>query len=237
MPHRKHRGPATDRAEQCRGGATGAAQGGGAIRGIGEKFGANPVTGTGSLSIPIPASPGRDGFGPSLTLTYDSGSGNGPFGFGWTLRLASITRRTDRGLPRYRDAAESDVFILADTEDLVPVLTDAGTRFEDRASAPATSSIVTGPAGGPVRADRTVDSAQRRRCALALVFPRQRADDLRPRRPLTHPRPGRQAPHLLLVGERDPRRQGQRNPVRLRRRERRRGPARTGARTQPRRPR
>ncbi|OOK81773.1 virulence plasmid 65kDa B family protein [Mycobacterium kansasii] len=120
-------------------------KGGGAIRGIGEKFGANPVTGTGSLSIPIPASPGRDGFGPSLTLTYDSGSGNGPFGFGWTLRLASITRRTDRGLPRYRDAAESDVFILADTEDLVPVLTDAGTRFEDRASAPATSSIVTGP--------------------------------------------------------------------------------------------
>ncbi|OOK83049.1 virulence plasmid 65kDa B family protein [Mycobacterium kansasii] len=59
---------------------------------------------------------------------------------------------------------------------------------------------------------------------MALVFPRQRADDLRPRRPLTHPRPGRQAPHLLLVGERDPRRQGQRNPVRLRRRERRRVP-------------
>ncbi|ARG55434.1 SpvB/TcaC N-terminal domain-containing protein [Mycobacterium kansasii] len=111
-------------------------KGGGAIRGIGEKFGANPVTGTGSLSIPIPASPGRDGFGPSLTLTYDSGSGNGPFGFGWTLRLASITRRTDRGLPRYRDAEESDVFVLADTEDLVPVLTDAGARWEDRASAP-----------------------------------------------------------------------------------------------------
>jgi hypothetical protein len=31
-------------------------KGGGAIRGIGEKFAANPVTGTASLTIPIPAS-------------------------------------------------------------------------------------------------------------------------------------------------------------------------------------
>ena len=33
--------------------------GGGAIRGIGEKFAANPVTGTGSLTVPIATSPGR----------------------------------------------------------------------------------------------------------------------------------------------------------------------------------
>ena len=33
-------------------------KGGGAIRGIGEKFAANPVTGTGSLTVPIAASPG-----------------------------------------------------------------------------------------------------------------------------------------------------------------------------------
>ncbi len=43
-------------------------KGGGAIRGIGEKFAANPVTGTGSLSVPIFTSPGRSGFGPSLSL-------------------------------------------------------------------------------------------------------------------------------------------------------------------------
>ena len=55
-------------------------KGGGAIRGIGEKFAANPVTGTGSMSVPIATSPGRSGFGPQLNLTYDSGSGNGPFG-------------------------------------------------------------------------------------------------------------------------------------------------------------
>jgi hypothetical protein len=59
-------------------------KGGGAIRGIGEKFAANPVTGTGSLSVPIFVSPGRSGFGPQLSLSYDSGSGNGPFGFGWS---------------------------------------------------------------------------------------------------------------------------------------------------------
>src|SRR5574341_2365667 len=97
-------------------------KGGGAIRGTGEKFGANPVTGTGSLSVPIYTSPGRSGFGPQLSLTYDSGSGNGPFGFGWNLSLPAITRKTDKGLPQYRDAEESDVFLLSGTEDLVPVL-------------------------------------------------------------------------------------------------------------------
>ena len=68
-------------------------KGGGAIRGIGEKFGTNPVNGTASLSVPIYASPGRSGFGPQLSLSYDSGSGNGPFGFGWSLSLPSITRK------------------------------------------------------------------------------------------------------------------------------------------------
>lgn len=94
---------------------------GGAIRGIGEKFAANPVTGTGSMSVPIATSPGRSGFGPQLSLSYDSGAGNGPFGFGWNLSLPSITRKTDKGLPQYLDAVDSDVFILSGAEDLVPV--------------------------------------------------------------------------------------------------------------------
>jgi RHS repeat-associated protein len=97
-------------------------KGGGAIKGIGEKFAANPVTGTGSMTVPIATSPGRSGFGPQLSLSYDSGAGNGPFGFGWSLSLPSITRKTDKGLPRYEDATESDVFILSGAEDLVPVL-------------------------------------------------------------------------------------------------------------------
>jgi len=99
-------------------------KGGGAIRGIGEKFAANPVTGTGSMTVPIATSPGRSGFGPQLALSYDSGAGNGPFGFGWNLSLPQITRKTERGLPRYldghRQAADSDVFILSGSEDLVP---------------------------------------------------------------------------------------------------------------------
>jgi hypothetical protein len=105
-------------------------KGGGAIRGIGEKFAANPVTGTGSMAVPIATSPGRSGFGPQLSLSYDSGSGNGPFGFGWTLSLPSITRKTDKGLPRYFDAEESDVYILSGAEDLVPVLVDNHGKWE-----------------------------------------------------------------------------------------------------------
>ncbi|MBI3798460.1 MAG: toxin [Deltaproteobacteria bacterium] len=111
-------------------------KGGGAIRGIGEKFAANPVTGTGSMTVPIVTSPGRSGFGPQLSLSYDSGSGNGPFGFGWTLSIPAISRRTDKGLPQYRDADESDVYILSGAEDLVPVLQPDGTRFKDDTTAP-----------------------------------------------------------------------------------------------------
>lgn len=95
-------------------------KGGAAIRGIGEKFSTNPVTGTGSTTIPIATSPGRSGFNPGLSLTYDSGAGNGPFGFGWSLSLPQISRKTDKGLPCYLDTEESDVFILSGAEDLVP---------------------------------------------------------------------------------------------------------------------
>ncbi|MCU1236277.1 MAG: repeat-associated core protein [Candidatus Solibacter sp.] len=52
-------------------------KGGGAIHGMGEKFGTNPATGTGSMSIPLPSSPARGEFGPKLSLNYDSASGNG----------------------------------------------------------------------------------------------------------------------------------------------------------------
>ena len=96
-------------------------KGGGAIHGMGEKFSANPVTGTGSMAVPIATSPGRAGFGPQLSLSYDSGAGNGIFGLGWSLGQASIVRKTDKGLPRYLDD-ESDVFLLSGAEDLVPYI-------------------------------------------------------------------------------------------------------------------
>ncbi len=101
---------------------------------MGEKFAANPVTGSGSMAVPIAASPGRSGFGPQLSLSYDSGAGNGPNGFGWSLSLPAITRKTDKGLPRYRDWSsdplEADVFVLSGAEDLVPVLRQGAAGLE-----------------------------------------------------------------------------------------------------------
>ncbi|WP_267890697.1 SpvB/TcaC N-terminal domain-containing protein, partial [Streptomyces stelliscabiei] len=88
------------------------------------------------MTVPIATSTGRSGFGPQLALSYNSDAGNGPFGFGWNLALPSITRKTDKGLPQYRDADESDVYILSGVEDLVPVLRPDGTRFVDDTSAP-----------------------------------------------------------------------------------------------------
>ena len=105
-------------------------KGGGAIRGIGEKFSVNPVTGTSSLAVPIFTSPGRSDFSPKLSLSYDSGAGNGPFALGWHLSIPSITRKTDKGLPLYNDAGESDIFILSDAEDLVPALVQQNNQWE-----------------------------------------------------------------------------------------------------------
>ena len=83
------------------------------------------------MIVPIATSPGRAGFGPQLTLSYDSGSGNGPFGFGWSLSLSEITRKTDRGLPKYFDREESDVYLISGAEDLVPVLQPDGGLLEE----------------------------------------------------------------------------------------------------------
>jgi len=93
-------------------------KGGGAIRGMGEKLSVNPATGTATASVPIPTSAGRGGHGPGdLQLSYSGGSGNGPWGIGWSLEFGGVTRKTDKGLPRYDDG---DTFIVNGSEDLVP---------------------------------------------------------------------------------------------------------------------
>ncbi|TAK51666.1 MAG: insecticidal toxin complex protein, partial [Bacteroidetes bacterium] len=94
-------------------------KGGGAIKGLDEKFSVNAVNATASFSIPIPFSPAR-GASPALSLSYNSGSGNGIFGLGWNLGLPSIKRKTDKKLPLYNDDRDSDTFLFSEAEDLVP---------------------------------------------------------------------------------------------------------------------
>ena len=94
-------------------------KGGGAIKGIDEKFTVNAVNGTANFSIPLPFSSAR-GAQPGLFMSYNSGAGNSIFGLGWSMSLGSIKRKTDKALPRYLDELESDVFLFSEAEDLVP---------------------------------------------------------------------------------------------------------------------
>ncbi len=55
---------------------------------------------------PLPLSPNRNGFTPSLSVTYNSGAGNSILGIGWSFDLPAIQRKTDKQLPRYRDFAD-----------------------------------------------------------------------------------------------------------------------------------
>lgn len=127
--------------------------GGGAIRGIGEKVTVDQSSGAARLDIPIFTTPSRQDFFPRLSLGYSSGTGNGPFGLGWTLSVPAVSRKTERGLPTYRDP--DDTFILSGAEDLVPALSavngawealvdervEAGTRFDVRRFRPRTEGL------------------------------------------------------------------------------------------------
>ncbi len=93
--------------------------GGGAIKGIDEKFSVNAVSGTASFSVALPFSQARSNT-PTLGLSYDSGNGNSVFGLGWKINLSSIKRKTDKERPQYIDSIDSDTFLFSEAEDLVP---------------------------------------------------------------------------------------------------------------------
>src|SRR6478672_7518560 len=95
----------------------GVPKGGGALQGIGETFQPDLHTGTANLTVPIPLPPGRGSMTPTLALAYSSGTGNGPFGLGWSMSVARVSRRTDRGIPSYDDTL--DTFVLSGAEELV----------------------------------------------------------------------------------------------------------------------
>lgn len=93
---------------------------GGAIRGIDDSFSAGGATGAGSISLPLPMATTRTGGSPPLSLTYSTGGSAGAFGFGWSLIVPAVRRVTSRGVPRYSDGPEPDVFVLPDGNELVP---------------------------------------------------------------------------------------------------------------------
>lgn len=106
-------------------------KGGGAIKGIDEKFEVNAVNGTANFSIQLPVASAR-GFGISLSISYNSGGGNGLFGLGWSLSLPSIRRKTEKELPQYLESVgyDSDTYIFSGDEDLIPLLKkDAGDNW------------------------------------------------------------------------------------------------------------
>src|SRR5271167_2313781 len=89
-------------------------KGGGAIQGLGENFDVDLATGSGKLTVPIFTSKSRAGKQPILSLSYSPGYGNGSFGIGWDLSEQRITRKTDKGLPRYRygRVEDEDIFVM-----------------------------------------------------------------------------------------------------------------------------
>lgn len=95
---------------------------------MGKKFEVNAVTGSVSLSIPLPVGTAR-GFGVSLNLIYNSGGGNGIFGLGWMTTIPSVRRKTNRELPQYFDEIDSDTYILAGAEELVVSLSFDGIKW------------------------------------------------------------------------------------------------------------
>jgi hypothetical protein len=97
-------------------------KGGGALKNIDEKFRVNTANGTASFSVPLLFSKTRSDFTPSVALNYNSGSGNSFFGLGWSCDVPFIQRKTDKQLPKYNDAGESDIYLFSGAEDLVPAL-------------------------------------------------------------------------------------------------------------------
>lgn len=99
-------------------------QGAGSLQGPGETFSPDLFTGTGNFTIPLTTPEGRNGLHPALSLLYSTGTGNGPFGLGWRLSVPDVSRKTSKGVPIYDDS--QDIFLISNSEDLVPVSTDKG---------------------------------------------------------------------------------------------------------------
>ncbi|HEY5912363.1 MAG TPA: toxin TcdB middle/N-terminal domain-containing protein [Verrucomicrobiae bacterium] len=98
-------------------------KGPGSIEGLGESFQPVLSSGTAKYEVGVEVPSGPAGHVPKLKLGYEGGGGNGALGFGWTLSLQLVQRRTDRGIPTYGENlgfSREDVFINESKEELVP---------------------------------------------------------------------------------------------------------------------
>jgi RHS repeat-associated protein len=98
-------------------------KGPGSIEGLGESFQPTLNTGTAKYALAIKLPSGAAGHQPSLALAYEGGGGNDPLGYGWSLSLPHIQRRTDKGIPTYGQSLgvqRPDTFITESREELVP---------------------------------------------------------------------------------------------------------------------
>ncbi|ODQ08079.1 SpvB/TcaC N-terminal domain-containing protein [Shigella sp. FC1655] len=97
-------------------------KGGGAVTGLTGNMGAIGPDGAATFSLPLPISQGR-GYAPALGLAYHNQSGNGAFGFGWSVGVMSIRRRTSKGIPSY---TQQDEFVGPEGEVIVPIINKKG---------------------------------------------------------------------------------------------------------------
>ena len=214
-------------------------KGGGAIRGIGEKFAANPVTGTGSMTVPIATSPGPLRLRPAALALLRLGRRQRPV----RLRLepfpavdhpqdrqgpAAVPRRGGVGrlhpLRRRRPGAGVSAgpdglgrSIRASARPEGSGCATIGRLVVTKTNSTATASAATGRAS---RGSSRASSAGRKIGAPSDVHWRSISKDniltlYGERRELAHRRSGGCQPHLQLADLRDARRQGQRRPLPL----------------------
>ncbi len=97
--------------------------------GIASQVEVNPLTGTANISVPLSLTPGRSGFGPSLTLEYNSSAGNSVYGMGWSLAGLPSIGLSSKQHPKYTD---EDNFVFNGADELVPALRPNGNGYEPR---------------------------------------------------------------------------------------------------------
>ena len=70
--------------------------------GIPHQISVDPQSGSASITVEVPSTPGRNEFGPELSLSYGSGGSNSAFGVGWTMNgVMSVSILVKNSYPNY----------------------------------------------------------------------------------------------------------------------------------------